>query len=95
MNTRQAVVATVVSTSAGLIVLKWEWLANLLGAQAYVARGDEMVTFEYYVGFLATFVLGYVFPEWPIGCDLVHARAHRRYSLCSYLSIRHSQSMAG
>jgi hypothetical protein len=67
---RESILPIVVSGLVGLVVLKWEWLANASGLEVHVNRGNSMVTFEYAVGLVATFLLGYAFPSWPIACAI-------------------------
>lgn len=70
MIARQAFVSALVSILVGLVVLRWEWLASLVGMQIQINRGEGMLTFEYAVGFPATFLLGYIFPTYSISCAI-------------------------
>jgi len=52
-------------TLIGIAVLKWEWLLNVFGISAHIERGTALVTFEYWLGFVAAAVLGFLFPRHP------------------------------
>ena len=70
MKIRESIVPIICSGLLGLAVLKWEWLANAVGLQIHVDRGNSMVTFEYVLGLVATFLLGCSFPAWPTACAI-------------------------
>src|SRR3954470_22448067 len=70
MNIREGSVPSVVSILVGLPVLKWELLAGALGLEIHVDRANSILTFEYAVGLVATFLLGYVFQLRPLTCAI-------------------------
>jgi hypothetical protein len=84
MKIRESIVPIVVSILVGTAVLKWEWLANASGLQIHVDRGNSMLTFEYAVGLIATFLLGYTFPHCGGGLSDVKD-ARRAYVLADAL----------
>lgn len=53
---------TVVAILSGMLVLKWEWIAGLVGIPVLVDRGTSMLATEYWIGMAVVFVLGVVFP---------------------------------
>lgn len=63
---RKYVPAALAGTIVGMVVLKWEWLLNVFGLPVHIARGTSLVTFEYWLGFLAAALLGFLFPKHPI-----------------------------
>src|SRR5262245_28439544 len=63
---RKFVPAALAGSIVGMAVLKWEWLLNAFGMPVHVERGAALVTFEYWLGFLAAVVLGFLFPKHPI-----------------------------
>jgi len=65
-DTKKYVPAAVAGAIVGMAVLKWEWLLNAFGVPVHVERGTALVTFEYWLGFLAAAVLGFLFPKHPI-----------------------------
>lgn len=70
MKIEKTVVSVFVAVAIGLIVLKWEWIAELFGVRVQVERSGSMVTMEYALGILAVMALGYVFYRRPILCAI-------------------------
>jgi hypothetical protein len=67
---RNAIAPAAVSILVGLLVLKWEWLASSIGVETHVNRTNSALSFEYALGLVATFVLGFVFPHRPATCAI-------------------------
>jgi hypothetical protein len=67
---KEVTIATFVSIVLGLIVLKWEWLASVVGLDIYVERSTSMITVEYVIGLGVAFMLGYAFPKRPVLCAI-------------------------
>jgi hypothetical protein len=63
---KKYVPAALAGTIVGMAVLKWEWLLNAFGIAVHIERGTALVTFEYWLGFLAAALLGFLFPKHPV-----------------------------
>jgi hypothetical protein len=64
----EATFTAVVAGLVGLVILKWTWLAELLGITVSMERTGSILTVEYLWGMLAVAVLGYVFYRLPLWC---------------------------
>ena len=62
MTSRDRFLPIVVAILAGMLVLKWEWMAELAGIPESIQRDGAMLTTEYWIGLAAVFVLGLAFP---------------------------------
>jgi hypothetical protein len=66
VDMKQYIAPALAGTIAGIVVLKWQWVLNGVGLVIEVQRGTGLVTFEYWIGFLAAAILGFSFPKHPI-----------------------------
>jgi hypothetical protein len=58
----------ILASVLGLLILKWTWLAEVLGIMVNVERTGSVITIEYVWGMAAVAFLGYLFPKLPIWC---------------------------
>jgi hypothetical protein len=68
MKSKEAVWLALIASLLGLLVLKWEWLAQLLGVAVAVERSGSMITMEYLFGLVAVAALGFAFYRAPVWC---------------------------
>jgi len=68
VKAKEATLTAVVAGLSGLLILKWTWLAEMLGVSVSIERTGSIITVEYLWGMLAVAVLGYVFYRLPLWC---------------------------
>jgi hypothetical protein len=60
--------SAILASVLGLLILKWTWLAEVLGIIVNIERTGSMITIEYVWGMLAVAFLGYLFHKLPVWC---------------------------
>lgn len=68
MKAKELIWPATLASVLGLLILKWTWLAELLGITVNIERTGSMITVEYAWGMFAVAVLGYLFYKLPIWC---------------------------
>ena len=68
MKAKEMIWPAILASVLGLLILKWIWLAELVGIAVNIERTGSIVTIEYGWGMLAVAVLGYLFFRLPIWC---------------------------